>query len=79
MQGLNEKFSGDIRSVPQHLYLHEYFTCQMKCQSCSEGCILSMGHKEDGETHYTNAKCKFQHQYQNCVYLCRVRIYFNVN
>lgn len=71
LRGLNEKFSGEIKNTPPQLYLKEYFTCQVKCQSCNEGCCLSMGHKEEGQSHFSNSNCKFQHQFQNCVYLCR--------
>lgn len=71
LKGLNSKFSSQITSTPPQLYLKEYFTCQVKCQSCEEGCSLSMGHKDENEPHKSNSQCKFQHQYQNCVYLCR--------
>ncbi|XP_065159950.1 zinc finger FYVE domain-containing protein 1-like isoform X3 [Atheta coriaria] len=71
LKGLNDKFSSEIKSTPPHLYLKEYFTCQTKCQSCNIGCSLSMGHCEAGEPHTTSTRCKYQHQYENCVYLCK--------
>ncbi|XP_022905630.1 zinc finger FYVE domain-containing protein 1-like [Onthophagus taurus] len=71
LKGLNDKFSSEIKNVPPQLHLKDYFACQVKCQSCNEGCTLSMGHKEEGEPHLNSNRCKFQHQFQNCVYLCK--------
>lgn len=71
-QGLNEKFKSQITNTTPQLYLPAYFTCQMKCQSCSTGCTLSMGHVDEGKTHFSTTQCRFQHQFQNCVYLCKV-------
>ncbi|KAJ8927159.1 hypothetical protein NQ314_020432 [Rhamnusium bicolor] len=71
LKSLNEKFQNDISGNNPQLYLPAFFTCPDKCQSCENTCILSMGHKDEGEPHHSAKNCKFQHQYQNCVYLCK--------
>lgn len=71
LKSLNEKFQSPISDSNHQQYLSQFFTCPDKCQSCKVGCSLSMGHKEDGEAHFSDSPCKFQHQYQNCVYLCK--------
>jgi len=68
---LNDKFSSELKNAPPQLHLEQYFTCQEKCQSCNVRCTLSMGHKDEREAHYSHGRCKFQHQFQNCVYLCK--------
>ncbi|CAH1183817.1 unnamed protein product [Ceutorhynchus assimilis] len=72
LKSLNEKFQSPINDTNHQQYLTQFFTCPDKCLSCKEGCRLSMGHKEDGEAHVCLELCKFQHQYQNCVYLCKL-------
>ncbi|XP_030767171.1 zinc finger FYVE domain-containing protein 1-like isoform X2 [Sitophilus oryzae] len=71
LKSINEKYLLPIHDTSPHLYLSQFFTCPEKCQSCHSACTLSMGHQDDGEAHATNQPCKFQHQYQNCVYLCK--------
>lgn len=71
LKGLNEKYSSELKNTPSQLHLEQYFTCQERCQSCDIRCTLSMGHKEAREPHYNPGRCRFQHQYQNCVYLCK--------
>ncbi|XP_044749017.1 zinc finger FYVE domain-containing protein 1-like isoform X3 [Coccinella septempunctata] len=68
---LNQKFQNKITESQPDLYLPAFFTCQDKCISCHNNCTLSTGHKEDGEPHATSKKCEFQHQFQNCIYLCK--------
>lgn len=72
LKSLNEKFQNQISDASPQLYLPAFFTCTDKCQSCKNSCVLSMGHKEEGEPHHSDKSCKYQHQYQNCVYLCKV-------
>ncbi|KAB0796609.1 hypothetical protein PPYR_10670 [Photinus pyralis] len=71
LKGLNEKYSSELKNSPSELHLEQYFTCQERCQSCDVRCALSMGHKEAREAHYSPGRCRYQHQYQNCVYLCK--------
>ncbi|CAH1962256.1 unnamed protein product [Acanthoscelides obtectus] len=71
LKNLNDKFQNQLTNETPQLYLPAFFTCQEKCQSCHVGCKLSMGHKEEGEPHCSDQNCLFQHQYQNCVYLCK--------
>ncbi|XP_060531579.1 zinc finger FYVE domain-containing protein 1-like isoform X2 [Cylas formicarius] len=71
LKSVNEKFLSPINDTNPQQYLAAFFTCPDKCQSCRAGCSLSMGHKDEGEPHFSNKVCKYQHQYQNCVYLCK--------
>ncbi|KAF7278616.1 hypothetical protein GWI33_008137 [Rhynchophorus ferrugineus] len=71
LKNINEKYHLPLSDVNPQLYLSQFFTCPERCLSCKTGCVLSMGHKDEGEDHTTNELCKFQHQYQNCVYLCK--------
>ncbi|KAM0733903.1 Zinc finger FYVE domain-containing protein 1 [Formica fusca] len=57
---------------------HLYFTCPVKCLSCDNGCNNSMGHLREGKSHSSNARCKFQCQYENSIYICK-RCYRNGN
>ncbi|XP_018333746.1 zinc finger FYVE domain-containing protein 1 isoform X2 [Agrilus planipennis] len=76
LKGLNQKFRSQLPNNTPQLHLDQYFTCPEICQSCSTRCTLSMGHKEEREGHYSPSGCRFQHQFQNCVYLCK-RCYQN--
>lgn len=71
LKSLNDKYQSPISDSAPELYLPAFFTCPERCQSCNNACILSMGHKDDGEPHVSDRNCRFQHQYQNCVYLCK--------
>ncbi|XP_048516555.1 zinc finger FYVE domain-containing protein 1 isoform X2 [Dendroctonus ponderosae] len=71
LKSLNDKFFSPLTESNHEQFLAQFFTCPEKCQSCSASCVLSTGHKEDDEPHKCNAPCKFQHQYQNFVYLCK--------
>ncbi|KAK9870150.1 hypothetical protein WA026_006240 [Henosepilachna vigintioctopunctata] len=71
LRNLNQKFHTEISENQLDFYLPAFFTCQDKCSSCHASCTLSMGHKEDGEPHDTKKSCEFQHQFQNCIYLCK--------
>ncbi|RWS03710.1 Zinc finger FYVE domain-containing protein 1-like protein, partial [Dinothrombium tinctorium] len=72
LRHLNEKFSGDLeRSVPS-TFPDEYFTCCAKCLSCGNRCINSMNHVNEGISHKTAAKCKYQHQFDNRMLFCKV-------
>ncbi|CAG2122978.1 unnamed protein product, partial [Medioppia subpectinata] len=69
---LNEKFSGDInKAIPKTLF-DAYFKCSVHCLSCSSQCVYSMNHLRDGVSHSAHSKCKFQHQFNNQIYICRV-------
>lgn len=71
LKSLNEKFNSKLVETKPELYMPAFFTCQERCNSCNSGCTLSMGHKDDGEPHDTSKNCEFQHQFQNCIYLCK--------
>lgn len=51
------------------------FTTQIVLYNfCSARCIRSMNHNLEHEDHATdkNVKCKYQHQYENKIYYCKV-------
>ncbi|XP_044737053.1 zinc finger FYVE domain-containing protein 1-like isoform X1 [Chrysoperla carnea] len=79
LRSLNDTFSGDINSgAPESLsrannFPDEYFSCRLSCESCGARCVRSMGHVRDGLPHGADVKkqCTYQHQYENCVYMCK--------
>ncbi|XP_066254587.1 zinc finger FYVE domain-containing protein 1-like isoform X1 [Euwallacea similis] len=71
LKSLNDTFHSPLSATNHQQYLMQFFTCPDKCQSCMNGCTLSMNHGEDGESHKCDKPCKFQHQYQNYVFLCK--------
>jgi len=69
---LNTKFGDDIDGVIPNSFPDEYFTCTSKCQSCSVRCECSMNHEQDKKPHLTSQRCKYQAQFDNRVYLCKI-------
>eukprot|EP00794_Sanderia_malayensis_P020377 gene20377-22386_t len=69
---LNEKFAGDIDNLIPSSFPDAYFTCQAKCQSCSGRCECSMSHERDDIKHKSTQRCKYQAQFDNRVFLCKV-------
>lgn len=67
---LNRKFNGELSSQPNNTFPEQYFTCSTFCKSCEARCQLSMGHLDTREEHKCTGVCKYQHQYENKVYLC---------
>lgn len=53
---LNKKFSGDTESSSNILFPNQYFTCPIKCLSCTNRCENSVGHLREGKPHYINAR-----------------------
>ncbi|XP_053997486.1 zinc finger FYVE domain-containing protein 1-like [Hylaeus anthracinus] len=68
---LNDKFSGKIEHFSNALFPDQYFTCPVKCLSCGCRCSNSMGHLREGKPHSCNTRCRYQHQYENLVYICK--------
>ncbi|XP_012260150.2 zinc finger FYVE domain-containing protein 1-like isoform X2 [Athalia rosae] len=68
---LNDKFSGEIENVSSILFPDQYFTCTVKCLSCNCRCTNSMGHLREGKPHISDSRCRYQHQYENLVYICK--------
>ncbi|XP_065210215.1 zinc finger FYVE domain-containing protein 1-like isoform X2 [Planococcus citri] len=72
LKALNDKFSGDIESTTQEImFPDQYFTCPVRCLSCETRCSCSMGHLNENLPHTSGSKCKYQHQYNNCMYICK--------
>lgn len=68
---LNMKFSGKIKENSINPFPEQYFTCGVHCESCDERCDQSMGHIVNGLPHTNSKPCRYQHQYENKVFLCR--------
>ncbi|XP_050469652.1 zinc finger FYVE domain-containing protein 1-like isoform X1 [Bombus huntii] len=77
LKTLNEKFSEEIENF-SILFPDQYFTCPTKCFSCGSRCNNSMGHLLEGKPHSSNNRCRYQHQYENIVYICK-KCYTNGN
>ncbi|KAJ4445116.1 hypothetical protein ANN_06915 [Periplaneta americana] len=69
---LNDKFSGEIENVSPVLFPDQYFTCPVKCLSCERRCESSMGHLKEGMPHSCAYRCRYQHQFENCTYICKL-------
>ncbi|KAL1131288.1 hypothetical protein AAG570_010906 [Ranatra chinensis] len=68
---LNDRFSGEM-CEQTNLFPDEYFTCPGVCLSCSARCQYSMGHlTSSAQPHFSSKKCRYQHQYENIVYICK--------
>ncbi|KYN07727.1 PREDICTED: zinc finger FYVE domain-containing protein 1-like [Cyphomyrmex costatus] len=78
LKNLNNQLSSEVENVSNTLFPEQYFTCSIKCLSCNNGCNNSMGHLSKGKPHSSNARCKFQCQYENLIYICK-RCYKNGN
>ncbi|XP_055639521.1 zinc finger FYVE domain-containing protein 1-like isoform X2 [Toxorhynchites rutilus septentrionalis] len=70
LEALNQKFNGELSSVPHNTFPEQYFTCTTFCKSCEARCQLSMGHLSAGEDHKYVGACRYQHQYENKVLMC---------
>lgn len=70
LQAMNQKFNGELSTLPNNSFPEQYFTCTTFCKSCEVRCQLSMGHLDGKEDHRYAEGCKYQHQYENKVYLC---------
>ncbi|XP_012278735.1 zinc finger FYVE domain-containing protein 1 isoform X2 [Orussus abietinus] len=68
---LNDKFCGEIENISNILFPDQYFTCPVKCLSCGCRCHNSMGHLREGKPHTSDSRCRYQHQYENVVYVCK--------
>lgn len=66
---LNDKFSGNITASLPATFPDEYFTCPEKCMSCGSRCVHTMNHSEK-QPHKAETLCKYQHQFDNKVFLC---------
>ena len=76
----------EARCRYQHQYDNEVFTCKVtKRAMCvaSRHCNLEVGgfsfmrvggnHTKDNLTHFAEARCRYQHHYDNEVFTCKVR------
>ncbi|XP_057316979.1 zinc finger FYVE domain-containing protein 1-like [Hydractinia symbiolongicarpus] len=69
---LNSKFGDEINGVIPNSFPDEYFTCTFKCQSCSARCESCMNHEEENKPHMSSLRCKYQAQFENRVYICKI-------
>nr|XP_045608689.1 zinc finger FYVE domain-containing protein 1-like isoform X1 [Procambarus clarkii]XP_045608690.1 zinc finger FYVE domain-containing protein 1-like isoform X1 [Procambarus clarkii]XP_045608691.1 zinc finger FYVE domain-containing protein 1-like isoform X1 [Procambarus clarkii]XP_045608692.1 zinc finger FYVE domain-containing protein 1-like isoform X1 [Procambarus clarkii] len=73
LETINRKFSGQIQSS-EPAFPDEYFTCTSVCAACQARCCLFMNHAthDDGsKDHEAERQCKYHHQFENKVFLCR--------
>lgn len=68
---LNEKFNGNIEKTVPSMFPNQYLTCPTTCLSCNARCTNSTNHHRDGLGHQTEAKCVYQHQFNNHILYCR--------
>nr|XP_033342830.1 zinc finger FYVE domain-containing protein 1-like isoform X1 [Megalopta genalis] len=68
---LNDKLSEEISDYSKCLLSDQCFTCPVKCLSCECRCANSMGHLREGIPHNSDSRCRYQHQYENLVYVCK--------
>lgn len=71
IKDLNLKFSGDIKNETLNVFPEQYFTCNTECESCGGRCERSMGHISAGEGHRLSKNCRYQHQFENKVLMCK--------
>lgn len=71
LRHLNDKFSGETGNFSNIIFPDQYFSCPVKCLSCGCRCSNSMGHLRDGKPHSNNARCRYQNQYDNLIYICK--------
>ncbi|XP_071478503.1 zinc finger FYVE domain-containing protein 1-like [Diadema antillarum] len=71
LKGLNDKFSGAIDGIVPSPFPDEYFTCSTRCLSCDARCTNTMNHCQDNVCHEAPSRCKYQHQFDNRVYICK--------
>lgn len=69
---MNLKFSGKICEKSINPFPEQYFTCGVHCDSCGERCERSMGHTLNGIAHRNENRCRYQHQYENKKFLCKM-------
>ncbi|XP_076359619.1 zinc finger FYVE domain-containing protein 1-like [Tachypleus tridentatus] len=68
---LNEKFNGELEKTVPSSFPDQYFACNNYCLSCSVRCSNSMNHIRDGTPHVATTKCRYQHQYDNRIFMCK--------
>lgn len=70
LKALNDKFNGSIKQGTE-IFPDEYFTCPVACLSCGSRCQSSMGHDGSTADHKSDSKCRYTHQYENIIYICK--------
>ncbi|XP_022086002.1 zinc finger FYVE domain-containing protein 1-like [Acanthaster planci] len=68
---LNDKFSGEIDATVPSTFPDEYFTCSDRCLSCDARCGRTMNHSKDNLPHQSESRCRYQHQFDNQVFICK--------
>lgn len=73
LETINQKFSGQLTSN-ETSFPDEYFTCTSVCTACQARCCLFMNHAfhdEISKEHQAERQCKYHHQFENKIFLCR--------
>ncbi|GCB82483.1 hypothetical protein scyTo_0022676, partial [Scyliorhinus torazame] len=74
-QALSMRFNGEItddRITTSSFFPDEYFSCSNVCLSCGARCTKNMNHLKDNVAHTAKSRCRYTHQYNNKVLICRV-------
>ncbi|XP_072405581.1 zinc finger FYVE domain-containing protein 1 isoform X3 [Chiloscyllium punctatum] len=75
LKALSVRFNGEItdsRIVVDCFFPDEYFSCSRVCLCCGAHCTNSMNHMKDNVPHQATGRCRYMHQYNNKVLICRV-------
>uniref|UniRef100_UPI00398F878E zinc finger FYVE domain-containing protein 1-like n=1 Tax=Pristiophorus japonicus TaxID=55135 RepID=UPI00398F878E len=75
LKALSERFNGEIsddRLPTSSFFPDEYFRCSDVCLSCGARCNNSMNHLKDRVPHLAVGRCRYTHQYNNKVLICRM-------
>ncbi|XP_038641961.1 zinc finger FYVE domain-containing protein 1 isoform X5 [Scyliorhinus canicula] len=75
LKALSMRFNGEItddRITTSSFFPDEYFSCSNVCLSCGARCTKNMNHLKDNVAHTAKSRCRYTHQYNNKVLICRV-------
>ncbi|XP_067831032.1 zinc finger FYVE domain-containing protein 1 isoform X2 [Heptranchias perlo] len=75
LKALSMRFNGEItddRIPTSSFFPDEYFSCSDVCLSCGARCKNSMNHLKDNIPHLAGGRCRYSHQYNNKVLICRM-------
>ncbi|KAM7399680.1 hypothetical protein PAMP_018928 [Pampus punctatissimus] len=74
LEALSERFCGELSDDMMTLYSFfpdEYFTCSAVCLSCNTRCKNGMNHLKDRVPHMADGLCRYSHQFNNKVFVCK--------
>ncbi|XP_078064685.1 zinc finger FYVE domain-containing protein 1-like, partial [Mustelus asterias] len=75
LKALSMRFNGEITDdqiATSSFFPDEYFSCSNVCLSCGARCTRNMNHLKENVAHTAKRRCRYTHQYNNKVLICRV-------